>query len=97
MPETGFKTCSCCANNDECNIKIGFKQYLKLFFPKAKASQIITVSNFIAEACPVYRYRTEKEQTKEEEQKYGKTIPDETEFNEYVKRVKAWQQGLIHR
>lgn len=52
--EKGFKTCSYCAQSDGCNIKTGFRQYLKTFFPKAKQSKIIVVSNFIAETCPEY-------------------------------------------
>ena len=57
---TGFKTCPNCANNDDCTIKQGYKQYLRTFFPKAKISQIILTAQFIAEACPVYRYRSDK-------------------------------------
>jgi len=56
----GYKTCPYCANNDDCQIKVGYKLYLRNFFPKAKASQIILVTQFIAEACPQYRYRTDK-------------------------------------
>ena len=57
---TGFKTCPYCANNDDCTIKQGYRQYLQTFFPKAKTSQIILVTQFIAECCPQYRYRTDK-------------------------------------
>jgi hypothetical protein len=52
--DNGFKMCPYCTKNNNCNIKDGFKQYLKNFFPKANSIQITTVSSFIAEACPEY-------------------------------------------